>query len=109
MQHRGRRQTTNKGCTHSPLNLLFAFVPQLNIMKMTRQRKRFAATEVLSQIFQGGSDIDEDGSETDDNVEEYPDYAASSSDENEASEIGHSDPPVVSQTPLSYRNHQELT
>ena len=83
-----------KLCVHSQPSkpFLFTFVPQLNILKMTRQRKRFSATEVLSQIVQGGSDIDEDMSETEDYVEEDPDYAG-----NEASEIGHSDPPLVSQ------------
>ena len=53
---------------------------------------RCSATEVLSQILQGGSGIDESVSETEDNVEEDPDYAAYSSDENEAIEIGNSDP-----------------
>ena len=64
-------------------------MPQLNVLKRTtRQRTgRFAATEIWSKIFQVGSDLVEDVNETEDNVDEDPDYVASSSDENEASEI----------------------
>ena len=42
--------------------------------------------------------IGEDVSDKRDHFAEDSDYAASSSGENEASERGHSDPPVVSQT-----------
>lgn len=49
-------------------------------------KQRFSANEVLSQLFASESDIEENVSETEDNVEEDPDYEASSSDENETHE-----------------------
>jgi len=47
-------------------------------------------------FFDSESDIEENVSETDDHIEEDPDYEASSSDENETPNV---DPPVVSQPP----------
>ncbi|KAI7812972.1 hypothetical protein IRJ41_012930 [Triplophysa rosa] len=43
------------------------------------------------------SDIEENVSKTDDNVEEDPDYEASSSDENESPSV---EPPIVTQPPV---------
>lgn len=68
----------------------------LSQLKMT-SKKRFSVNEVLSQLFDHESDIEENVSETEDDVEEDPDYEASSSDENETL----SDPPVVSQPPAN--------
>lgn len=55
-------------------------------------RKRFTVSEVLEQLFDSESDIEENVSETEDCVEEDPDSEGFSSDENESV-----DPPVVSQ------------
>uniref|UniRef100_A0A8C6M6Z2 PiggyBac transposable element-derived protein domain-containing protein n=1 Tax=Nothobranchius furzeri TaxID=105023 RepID=A0A8C6M6Z2_NOTFU len=57
-------------------------------------RKRITVREVLEQIFDSESDIEENVSETEDCVEEDPDSEGFSSDENESV-----DPPVVSQEP----------
>ncbi|KAJ4945662.1 hypothetical protein JOQ06_023343 [Pogonophryne albipinna] len=56
-------------------------------------KKRFSVVEVLPQLFDGESDIEENVFETEDNVEEDPDYKASFSDENETPVYA----PVVSQ------------
>ncbi len=58
-------------------------------------KQRFSANEVLSQLFDTERDIEKNVSETEDNVEEGPDYEAFSSDENETLGV---DPPVVSTT-----------
>ncbi|XP_051982284.1 piggyBac transposable element-derived protein 4-like [Xyrauchen texanus] len=61
-------------------------------------KQRFSVYEILSQFFDSESDIEENVSETDDNIEEDPDYEASSSDENDTPNV---DPPVVSQPPTN--------
>ncbi|KAL1276900.1 hypothetical protein QQF64_023573 [Cirrhinus molitorella] len=54
-------------------------------------KQRFSVSEILTQVFDSESDIEENVSETEDNLEEDPDYEASSSDENETPSV---DPPV---------------
>ncbi|XP_039550046.1 piggyBac transposable element-derived protein 4-like, partial [Pimephales promelas] len=61
-------------------------------------KQRFSVNEILSQFFDSESDIEENVSETDDHIEEDPDYEAFSSDENETPNV---DPPVVSQPPTN--------
>ncbi|XP_038128076.1 piggyBac transposable element-derived protein 4-like [Cyprinodon tularosa] len=56
--------------------------------------KRFTVKEVLEQLFDSESDLEETVSETEDCVEEDPDFEEFSSDENESV-----DPPVVPQPP----------
>ncbi|XP_035278967.1 uncharacterized protein LOC118230221 [Anguilla anguilla] len=61
-------------------------------------KKRFSVNEVLPQLFDSEGDIEENVSETEDNVEEDPDYEASSSDENETQQTqkqGRSDDSVT--------------
>lgn len=57
-------------------------------------KKRFSVSEIMLQTFDSESDIEENVSEAEDNVEEDPHYDASSSDENETLSA---DAPVVSQ------------
>lgn len=61
-------------------------------------KQRFSSNEVLSQLFDRESVIEENACETEDNVEEDPDYEASSSDENETLSV---DPLLLS------LNHQQ--
>lgn len=65
----------------------------LSLLKMS-SGKRFTVNDVLEQLFDSESDIEEHVSETEDCVEEEADFEAFSSYENESV-----DPPVVIQPP----------
>lgn len=61
-------------------------------------KERCSVNKVLSQLFDHESDIEENVSETKDEVEEDRDHEASSSNENKTLIV---DPPVVSQPPAN--------
>lgn len=61
-------------------------------------KERCSVNKVLSQLFDHESDIEENVSETEHDVEEDPEYEASSSHENKTLIV---DPPVVTQPPAN--------